>query len=61
MVRKHLLLTNEQDRFLGKLSGNASEHIRRAIDEYIERHKNMDATTSPKTMKILQGGEEVSL
>lgn len=39
--------------------GNVSELIRRAIDEFIERQKNTNATTSPKAMKILQGGKEV--
>lgn len=39
MIRKDLFLTNDQFRFLRKLEGNVSEHIRRAIDEYIEKKK----------------------
>ena len=39
MIRKNFWLTNDQFRFLRKLEGNVSEHIRRAIDEYIEKKK----------------------
>ena len=61
MVRRHVVIPNEDDRFIRNLPGKASEHFRRAISDYIERQKNMDAVTSPKAMKILRGGEEVSI
>lgn len=39
MLRKDFWMTNDQVRFLRKLEGNMTEHIRRAIDEYIKRKK----------------------
>lgn len=60
MTQLHVLLRNDQVRFLKNI-GNTSELIRRAVDEFIERQKNNDATTSPKPMKIKYRGEEVSL
>jgi hypothetical protein len=39
MIRKDFWLTNNQVRFLRKLEGNMTEHIRRAIDEYILKIK----------------------
>ena len=39
MIRKDFWLTNDQVRFLRKLEGNMTEHIRRAIDEYIKKLK----------------------
>jgi len=39
MIRKNFWLTNDQFRFLRKLEGNVSEHVRRAIDEYITKLK----------------------
>lgn len=47
MIRKDLFLTNNQVRFLRKLEGNMTEHIRRAIDEYIERKKALEVSNSP--------------
>jgi len=47
MIRKDLWLTNDQVRFLRKLEGNMTEHIRRAIDEYIERMKDLQVSKSP--------------
>ena len=47
MLRKDLYLTNEQVRFLRKLEGNVTEHIRRAIDAYIESKKLLKVSTSP--------------
>lgn len=35
MIIKHFYLDKEQVDFLKKLSGNASGHIRRALDDYI--------------------------
>lgn len=48
MIRKNFYLTKEQNRVLkSKKSLTISEHIRRAIDEYIARMRGMTATTSP--------------
>ena len=47
MIRKDFWLTNDQFRFLRKLEGNVSEHIRRAIDKYINEVKKLDVSTSP--------------
>lgn len=61
MVKRNFFIYNEQDKFLRHLGGNASEHVRRALDDYRERIQNRDATTSPSPkMKILRGGEEVT-
>ncbi len=61
MIQKHVLYRNDQIRFIKKLDGNFTYHALRAMDEYIERQKNTNATTSPKSMRILKGGEEVSI
>jgi len=45
-MRFNLLLTEEQANFLGKLPGTASEHVRRAIDEYIEKIKAKSVSES---------------
>ena len=47
MLRKDIWLTNEQVRFLRKLEGNTTEHIRRAIDEYIGKMKDLQVSKSP--------------
>jgi len=48
MIRKNFYLTVEQAAFLNKKKDlSVSEHIRRAIDEYISRMRNESATTSP--------------
>ena len=46
MRRKDVYITDEQVIFLSELGGTISEHIRRAIDEYIQKIKNRDITTS---------------
>lgn len=52
MVRKHFLLTPEQIQSLSELDGlTPSEHIRRAIDEYIERRKRSYVSISPSKSK----------
>ena len=54
MIRKNFYLTKEQNRILkSKKNLTISEHIRRAIDEYIARMNGMMATTSPSD----KGGE----
>lgn len=46
MIRKDLFLTNDQFRFLRKLEGNVSEHIRRAIDAYIDSKRKLKVSFS---------------
>lgn len=47
MIRKNFFLTIDQDIFLKQLNKlSVSEHIRRAIDEYIAKHQNV-AVVSP--------------
>lgn len=46
MMRYNLFLSNEQHRYLKKKGGNASEIIRRALDEYIEKQKNLNVSIS---------------
>jgi len=48
MIRKNFYLTQEQNVFLKKQKElTVSEHIRRAIDEYMDKKRNMDASVSP--------------
>ena len=46
MVRYNLYLSNNQHRFLRKTGGNASEIIRRALDEYIQKKKKEELNVS---------------
>jgi len=47
MIRKGVYITSKQKEELGILGNlKASEHIRRAIDEYIKRMKDMGASSS---------------
>ncbi len=50
MRRVHVFLEETQIEFLKKLSGKASEHIRRALDEYIKEliGENVSASRSKK-------------
>lgn len=53
MIRKNFYLTEEQAAFLKhKKDISVSEHIRRAIDEYIEKLKNNSSSVSP-SVKLL--------
>jgi len=47
MIRKDIWLTDDQYNFLRKLEGNSTEHIRRAIDIYIESKKMLKVSISP--------------
>ena len=47
MIRKNFWLSNDQVRFLRKLEGTMTEHIRRAIDIYIESKKMLKVSISP--------------
>lgn len=47
MVRIDLNITKEQLGFLVRMGGTMSEHIRRAIDDYIVKIKGQNASTSP--------------
>lgn len=46
MVEYLLRFSEEQKDKLESLSGNISEHIRRAIDEYLERRKEFQVSVS---------------
>ena len=52
MLRKNIWLTNDQVRFLRKLEGNMTEHIRRALDKYINELKieQLGVSKSPSVM-----------
>ena len=52
MIRKDFFLTDKQAKFLSEIEGNASEHVRRAIDKYINDIKKLDTSISPT-----KGGE----
>lgn len=48
MIRKNFYLTEDQAEFLKKRKDlTVSEHIRRAIDEYISKIRNHVASVSP--------------
>jgi hypothetical protein len=48
MYRKHFLLRNDQHKFLSKLKGSVSEHLRQAVDAYIlkKKQEEMNVSTS---------------
>ena len=53
MLLKLFKWREDQKAFIENLPGKASEHIRRAIDDYIERKKSKtEATTSPSIKNI---------
>ena len=48
MIRKNFYLTEKQSNILKKMKDlTISEHIRRAIDDYIVKRANQNATQSP--------------
>ena len=51
MIRCDFMLTPEQYAFLETLEGTKSEHMRRAIDDYIEKVKGTSASLSPLSKK----------
>lgn len=46
MIRADIYISPEQKLMLATLPGTLSEHIRRAIDEYIEKLKSTTASAS---------------
>ena len=46
MKRIHIFLEKTQLDFIKKLPGKSSEHIRRALDEYIYRLQGTDVSAS---------------
>lgn len=46
MIRKNLYFYEEQVRFLEKLKGKFSDHVRRAVDRYIDRLKSNRTSAS---------------
>lgn len=53
MVRKHFYLTEEQEKFLKSLPGTMAEHLRKALDEYIEKKQNLNISASSS----MKGGD----
>lgn len=52
MIRKNFYLTEEQSKQLKRMKDlTVSEHIRRAVDEYIAKRMNQNATVSPSVIK----------
>lgn len=52
MVRKDFLIREDQDAFLSKLPGMASEHIRKALDDYMKK-----LTPKARTSPSKKGGD----
>ena len=46
MIPMFIRLREDQHAFLKDLPGTISEHLRRAIDDYIEKKKNTDVSVS---------------
>jgi hypothetical protein len=46
MIRKNVHLKPEQINFIGTLSGTFAEHIRIALDDYIQKQKNLNVSAS---------------
>lgn len=46
MERFEFLISSEQLKFLKGLPGTVAEHIRRAVDEYIQKVRGISASTS---------------
>lgn len=46
MLKRTYFLTEEQVRFLESLPGNASENLRRAIDDYEQKIKKQPVTSA---------------
>ena len=54
MERTALFLTKDQLAFLRSLSGlSIAEHVRRAIDEYIQKHKPTAVTSPSKNTEVI--------
>lgn len=59
MIAKNYRIREDQIAFLDNLPGNASEHLRAAIDDYMEKKKVKSVPSASKPMRILKGGKEV--
>jgi len=46
MIRRNHYLREDQVDFLDHLLGTESEHIRKAIDDYIQKLKDLEISTS---------------
>lgn len=51
MRRFDFLIDEQQIEFLESLSGNVAEHLRRAIDDYIEKQKDLKVSASKSKRK----------
>lgn len=59
MKRRNFYLSEEQIEFLKKLDDlTISEHIRRAIDQYIQELQPKNVSSSASTIIIKSGGEK---
>lgn len=56
MKRINAFITQAQFFFLTALSGTLSEHIRRAIDDYIQKMKNLNVSASQSKRKEENNG-----
>ena len=56
MVRIDILITKEQFSFLKNIPGTVSEHIRRAIDDYVVKMKGNNASVSPTKKGVEKHG-----
>jgi hypothetical protein len=56
LVTKLIKLRVDQKQFMEGLPGSASEHIRRAIDDYIDKTKKSRINVSKSPSKIVKGG-----
>ena len=46
MVSFYLRMREDQNSFLHSLKGSIAEHIRRAIDDYIDKMRNLNVSSS---------------
>lgn len=57
MIRKDYKIREDQAAFLQSLPGNASEHVRAALDDYITKKKaDVRASTSPSHRREVVNG-----
>ena len=57
MIRRAFYLSDEQNNFLKGLDGlSVSEHLRRAIDEYLKKLQNQNISASQSKRKEANNG-----
>lgn len=55
MIRKNFFITGQQEKFFTDHKLNFSEHVRRAIDEYIFRFNELNASASASKKEVENG------